>query len=155
MDGLMMDVPLSLSALLRRAETLFGHKQIVTRRADRTIERRTYAECLPRARRLASGLASLGIKPGDRVATLAWNSHRHLELYWAVPLMGAVLHTLNFRLAPRDLAYIADHAGDSVVFCDASTWPVLESIRAQCPKIRQVIVMRDTPDAPVPAGARE
>src|SRR6266850_99187 len=96
-----------------------------------------------------------GAAAGDRFATLAWNSHRHLELYWAVPLMGGVLHTLNFRLAPRDLAYIVNHAGDSVVFCDASTWPVLESIRKDCPKIREVVVMKDTPDAQIPAGAHE
>ena len=129
MDGLMMDVPLSLPALLRRTETFFSHKSIVTRRPDRTLERRTYADCLPRARQLAAGLASLGVKPGDRVATFCWNHSRHLEAYYGVPASGAVLHTLNIRLHPDELAYIIGHAGDSVVIVDKVLWPAFAPVR--------------------------
>ena len=88
MNGLMMDVPLSIPLLLRRTETLFGHKPLVSRRADRSLERRTYGEVLRRARGLAAGLAGLGIKPGDRVATFCWNHSRHLEAYYGDPGVG-------------------------------------------------------------------
>ena len=129
MDGLMMDVPLSLPALLRRTETFFGHKPVVTRRVDRTLERRTYASILTRARQLGGGLASLGVKPGDRVATFCWNHSRHLEAYYGVPASGAVLHTLNVRLHPDELAYIIEHAGDSIIIVDKALWPAFAPVR--------------------------
>ena len=129
MDGLMMDVPLSLPALLRRTETLFGHKEIVTRRADRSIERRTYAQCLQRARALAAGLAALGVRPGDRVGTFCWNHSRHLEAYYGVAASGAVLHTLNIRLHPDEVAYIIGHAGDSAIIVDKTLWPAFAPVR--------------------------
>ena len=128
MDGLMMDVPLSLPALLRRTDSFFGHKTITTRRCDRTIERRTYASCLQRARQLAGGLAALGVKPGDRVATFCWNHSQHLEAYYGVPASGAVLHTLNIRLHPDELAYIIGHADDSVVVVDKALWPAFAPV---------------------------
>jgi fatty-acyl-CoA synthase len=152
---LMMDYPLTLTQFFERSRRLWAKKSLKTRVPGQPLFRYTYADFAGRTRRLAGALQALGVKKGDRVATLAWNSHRHLELYWAVPLMGGVLHTLNFRLAPRDLAYIVNHAGDSVLFCDASTWPVLESIRKDCPQIRHVVVMKDTPQAALPAGALE
>jgi fatty-acyl-CoA synthase len=155
LNDLMMDYPLTLTQFFERSQRLWAKKTLSTRVPGRPLFQYTYADFAERTRRLAGALQALGVRKGDRVATLAWNSHRHLELYWAVPLMGAVLHTLNFRLAPKDLAYIVNHAGDSVLFCDASTWPVLESIRKDCPKIRQVVVMKDTPEAQVPAGALE
>jgi acyl-CoA synthetase (AMP-forming)/AMP-acid ligase II len=155
LNDLMMDYPLTLTQFFERSRRLWAKKTLSTRIPGQPLFRYTYADFAERTHRLAGALQALGVKKGDRVATLAWNSHRHLELYWAVPLMGAVLHTLNFRLAPRDLAYIVDHAGDSVVFCDASTWPVLESIRKDCLKIREVVVMKDTPQAQVPAGVLE
>ena len=86
--------------------------------------------------RLAGALRALGLRKGDRVATFAWNSHRHLELYWAAPLSGVVLHTLNIRLSAQDLTYIINHAGDSVIFVDASLWPVLAGIRDRLPTVR-------------------
>jgi fatty-acyl-CoA synthase len=125
----MMDGPLSLPALLRRTGTFFGHKPIVTRRSDRTIERRTYASCVQRARQLAGGLASLGVKPGDRIATFCWNHSRHLETYYGVPASGAILHTLNIRLHPDELAYIIGHAGDSFVIVDKALWNAFAPVR--------------------------
>src|SRR6188472_1298529 len=119
MDGLMMDRPLLIRDIARRAERLFGEREIVSRTHD-GVERSTYAEVVNRAQRIASALQDLGVKPGDRVATFGWNSRRHLELYLAVPSMGAVLHTLNIRLFEDDLRYIVEHAEDKVIFLDAS-----------------------------------
>jgi fatty-acyl-CoA synthase len=130
MQGLMMDVPLSLAHVAERAEQLFGAREVVSVTQD-GVERSTYGEVVERARRLASSLARLGIGPGDRVATFGWNSRRHLELYLAVPSMGAVLHTLNIRLFADDLHYIAGHAEDRIVFLDASlaeTMPRFEGV---------------------------
>ncbi|MBA3497761.1 MAG: AMP-binding protein, partial [Gemmatimonadales bacterium] len=115
MRGLTMDYPLTLDVIARRAETLFGDRPVVSRRADRSIHRTTYTACLHRARRLACALGALGVRPGDRVATLCWNHDRHLEAYFGVPLAGAVLHTLNLRLHADELAYISRHAEDRVL----------------------------------------
>jgi len=155
LNDLMMDYPLTLTQFFERSRRLWAKKTLTTRVPGRPLFRYTYGDFAARTARLAGALQALGVKKGDRVATLAWNSHRHLELYWAIPLMGAVLHTLNFRLAPRDLAYIVNHAGDSVVFCDASTWPVLDGIRRDCPGLRHIVVMKDGPDATVPPGLLE
>jgi fatty-acyl-CoA synthase len=119
MDGLMMDYPLLVRHIAERAENVFGDREIVSRTAD-GIERSTYRDVVGRARRLASALRDLGIGPGDRVGTFAWNSVRHLELYLAVPSLGAVLHTLNIRLFEEDIRYIVGHAEDRVIFLDAS-----------------------------------
>src|SRR5947209_1541991 len=118
--GLMMHTPLLVRGIAERAETLFAQRTVASVVADGSVERVTYAEVAERARRLASALTGLGIRPGDRVATFGWNSQRHLELYLAVPAMGAVLHTLNIRLFDDDLHYIAGHAEDRMVFIDAS-----------------------------------
>jgi fatty-acyl-CoA synthase len=151
MDGLMMDYPLTITAMLRRTESMFGHKEIVSRRPDRTIERSTYAEALGRARRLASGLQRLGIPRGDRVATLCWNHLRHLEAYFGVPSSGAVLHTLNIRLRSDELAYIATHAGDGALIVDQSLLALAEQLKGRTP-FRHVIVVRDGTDTPLPDG---
>src|SRR5213592_325366 len=119
MDGLMMDRPLLVKQIAERAEAVFGDREVVAR-TQQGIERSTYGRVVERSRRLASALAGLGIGPGDRVATFAWNSLRHLELYLAVPSTGAVLHTLNVRLFEQDLRYIVGHAEDKVIFVDAS-----------------------------------
>jgi acyl-CoA synthetase (AMP-forming)/AMP-acid ligase II len=119
MEGLMMDVPLNVRHIAERASSVFGDREIVSRTQD-GVERTTYAQVVERARRLASALTELGIQPGDRVASFGWNSMRHLELYLAVPSMGAVLHTLNIRLFEDDLRYIVGHAEDRVIFLDAS-----------------------------------
>jgi fatty-acyl-CoA synthase len=124
MDGLMMDYPLLVRHIAERAETVFGDREIVSRTAE-DIERSTYRDVVTRARRLASALRQLGVKEGDRVATFGWNSVRHLELYLAVPSLGAVLHTLNIRLFEDDLRYIVGHAEDKVIFLDASLADVM------------------------------
>src|SRR3989440_6897219 len=125
MDGLMMDdYPLLVRHIAERAEVVHADRALASR-TQAGIERSTYAEVVGRARRLASALQGLGIEPGDRVATFGWNSIRHLELYLAVPCLGAVLHTLNIRLGEDDLRYIVGHAEDRVVFLDASLADVM------------------------------
>jgi fatty-acyl-CoA synthase len=140
MDGLMMDVPLLVRHIAERAEAVFGHRELVSRTQD-GVERSTYAEVVERARRLASALGELGIGRGDRVATFGWNSLRHLELYLAVPSMGAVLHTLNIRLFEDDLRYIVGHAEDRVIFLDASLAGVMPSFEG----VEHEILMPDGP----------
>ena len=130
MDGLMMDRPLLVKQIAERAEAVFGDREVVARTQD-GIERSTYGQLVARARRLASALAGLGIGPGDRVASFAWNSLRHLELYLAVPSMGAVLHTLNIRLFEQDIRYIVDHADDRLIFLDASPGGPDAAVRGQ------------------------
>src|SRR3954464_15225194 len=130
MDGLMMDYPLLVRHVAERAETVFPDQELVSRTKE-GIERSTYGQLADRVRRLASSLERLGVQRGDRVATFAWNSVRHLELYLAVPSMGAVLHTLNIRLFEEDLRYIVGHAEDKVIFLDASlagTMPSFEGV---------------------------
>ena len=105
----MMDFPLSLTHLLERGRAVFGGVEIVTRRPDKSYASQSYAETYRRCEQLARALARLGIGRGDRVATLAWNHREHLEAYLAVPAMGAVVHTLNLRLHPTELGYIANH----------------------------------------------
>src|SRR4051812_14136385 len=124
MDGLMMDRPLLIRDIAERVERLFPDREIVSR-THTGVERSSYGEVVARARRLASSLERLGVEPGDRVATFGWNSRRHLELYLAVPSMGAVLHTLNIRLFEEDLRYIVGHAQDKVIFLDASLAEVM------------------------------
>lgn len=147
MRGLMMDSPLTLSALLRHAERLHGHREIVSRRADRSLDRYTYRQCLERARRLGAALRGLGLERGDRVATFAWNHQRHLEAYFGLPATGFVLHTLNLRLHADDLAYIANDAGDRAAIVDEVLWPVFEKFAGRAP-FEHVIVMTENGVAP-------
>jgi fatty-acyl-CoA synthase len=150
MDGLMMQVPLTLVHLFDRARKYFAANEIVSRRPDKTIQRSTYGEFHRRTQKLANALTRLGVKPGERVATLAWNHGRHLEAYFAVPLCGGVLHTLNPRLSVQDIAYIINHADDSVVILDDVLWPLWERLRPEV-KPRHVIVWGH--GQPVPEGA--
>ena len=119
MNGLMMDFQLTLPTILKRAETYFPHQQIVTRMPDRSFHSYSFADFGKRAKQLAVALKGLGLEPGDRVATLCWNHYQHLEAYFGIPCGGYVLHTLNLRLHPNDLAYIATHAGDKAVIVDS------------------------------------
>src|SRR5881394_3978696 len=114
----MQDFPLTLQHVHGRAERLFPRKEIVSKTASGGLHRTTWGEVSARARRAAAALARLGVQRGDRVATLAWNHSRHLELYLAVPCMGAVLHTLNLRLSPDQLAFVINDAEDAVVVVD-------------------------------------
>ncbi len=143
MDGLMMDFPLTLTHLLRRAEIYYGNGEIVTRLPDRSLHRTTYRETMRRARQLSLALQQLGLERGDRVATLCWNHHQHHEAYFGVPCGGFVLHTLNLRLHPNDLAYIANHAGDRAVIVDRSLVPLLEQFRDRT-QIEHVFVVEDS-----------
>jgi fatty-acyl-CoA synthase len=148
MQGLMQQVPLTLYTVLERAGTLYPSKTVTTKTGG-GFHRETYGELVERVGRLASALKALGIKPGDRVATAAWNSYRHLELYLAVPCMGAVLHTLNIRLDPDQLSYIANHAEDQIVFVDASisaAWRKVTGLKT----VREVVWMDDVEDAGAP-----
>jgi len=131
MTGLMMDYPPTLSTIFRRAETLYAGREVVTRLADKSLHRATYGDFAVRARRLARALCGLGIRAGDRVATLGWNHSQHLEAYFGIPLAGAVLHTLNLRLHPDELAFIVKHAEDRAVLVDESLLPLWEQVRRQ------------------------
>jgi acyl-CoA synthetase (AMP-forming)/AMP-acid ligase II len=142
MRGLMMDSALTLSALLRHTERLHGAREVVSRRTDRSMHYYTYGDCLYRARRLGAALHRLGARGGDRIATFAWNHHRHLEAYYGVPASGMVLHTLNIRLGADDLAYIASDAGDRIALVDEVLWPAFEKFAARAP-FEHVIVMSE------------
>lgn len=149
----MMDFQLSIPTILRRAETLFRHKTVTSRRADKTVVKHSFATVLDRVKRLAVALEQLGVKSGDRVATLAWASHQHLEAYLAIPSTGAVLHTLNLRLHQDELAYIVNDAEDKVLLVDESLLPLFEKLRGQV-KLRQVVVIRGggAASAPLDSG---
>jgi fatty-acyl-CoA synthase len=140
MNGLMMDFPLTLPAILRRAEANFGSREIVTSVADKSIHRCRYAAFTNRARRLAHALEGLGLRAGDRIATLGWNHSQHLEAYFAVPLMHAVLHTLNLRLHPEDLAYIVNHAGDRAILVDECLLPLWDKVRPRVSVPIEIVV---------------
>ncbi|WP_338863661.1 long-chain fatty acid--CoA ligase [Myxococcus stipitatus] len=148
LPGRMMDFPLTLTHFLERARSYYPRSEIVSRNPDKSLHRYTYADFYKRTCQLMNALKRLGVKPGDRVATLSWNHHRHLEAYFGVPTMGAVVHTLNLRLHPNDLAYIARHAEDTVVLVDRSLLPLLEKFAAQVPSLRHVIVIPDAGPAP-------
>src|SRR5882757_1320814 len=143
MDGQMMDFQLTLPHILKRAETYFSRGEIVTRLPDKSFHRTTYGDTMRRSRQLAVALRKAGLERGDRVATLCWNHHQHHEAYFGVPCGGFVLHTLNLRLHPNDLAYIANHAGDKVVIVDRSLLPLLEQFRERT-QIEHVFVVEDT-----------
>ena len=142
MQGLMMDWQLNLTTMLERARRLHGRREIVSR-TPAGMHRYTYRDYVGRVDRLRTALAKLGVGPGDRVATFAWNSYRHFEVYFAVPCMGAVIHTLNVRLFPEQLIYIANHADDKVVCVDATLLPLFQKIRPQLASIQHVIVIPD------------
>src|SRR3954453_16517595 len=139
----MMDYQLTIPPLLRRGEQFFPDKQIATRLPDKSFHHYTYREMSQRAKQLAAALSKLGLQRGDRVATLCWNHYQHLEAYFGIPCGGFVLHTLNLRLHPNDLAYIANHAGDRAVIVDRSLVPLLEHFRGQT-QIEHVFVVEDS-----------
>jgi fatty-acyl-CoA synthase len=152
LEGLMQDYELSLQHVLWRIERLHQKKEVVTKRDD-GVHRTTYGEMVPRINRLAGALKGIGVKPGDRVATLAWNNNRHLELYYAIPCMGAVLHTLNLRLFPQHLEFIVNDAEDKVLFVDQSLLPLLKPLMGKIPSIKQIVLMSETTPAPTAASS--
>ena len=143
MNGLMMNYPLTIDRILVRAKQNFPEQEIVSRLADGSLHRYTYGEFYTRTLKLMQALKKLGVKPGDRVATFAWNSYRHMELYFAVPALGAVLHTLNIRLFPEQLVYIVNHAEDELIFCDKSLMKPLADLEPQFKTVKKFIVMDD------------
>ncbi|MCH8893651.1 MAG: long-chain fatty acid--CoA ligase, partial [Chloroflexi bacterium] len=138
----MMDYPLLVNQFLERASTFFPNKEIVTREGEGT-HRYTYADVMKRSSRLSHALAGLGVGIGDRVGTFAWNTYRHLEVYFAAPAMGAVLHTINIRLFTEDLVHIINHAGDKVILVDPDLVPILEPLVPQLESVEHFIIMTD------------
>src|SRR5688500_10639391 len=147
LDNLMMNYPLTLTHFFERARRLFPNQTLRTRVPGVGLQQSTCADFADRTARLASALRALGVRKGDRVGTLAWNSTRHLEIYFAAPMMGAVLHTVNLRLSAQDITYIVNHAEDRVLIADASLWPILEPLLPQLTSLQHVIIMKDTPEA--------
>jgi len=143
MKGLMQSYQLSLDTIFRRAEQFYPDKTVHTGGPAPTTV--TYGEWAARTRRLGGVLDTLGISPDGRVATFAWNSGRHLELYFAAPCTGRVLHTLNIRLFPDQVVYIANHAEDEVVFVDRSLLKLFLPLLDRLPQLRHVVVMDDLP----------
>ena len=136
MLGLMQSRPLLISGLVDYASTWHGRREIVSRDAEGAIHRSNYAEVAARAKRVANALDALGAGHGDRVATLAWNGHRHLEIYYGVTSSGRVLHTVNPRLFPDQIQYIMHHAEDAYVFFDPVFTPLIEALAPRLPLVR-------------------
>ncbi|MCA6285749.1 long-chain-fatty-acid--CoA ligase [Phenylobacterium sp.] len=143
MLGRMQDWPLTVDRILDHAKAWHGDREIVSRSVEGPIVRTTYAEVHARAKRCSNALKALGIQPGDRVATLAWNTARHLEAWYGIMGIGAVCHTLNPRLFSEQLVYIINHAEDRVIFTDLTFLPILAQIRDQIPTVKHFIVLTD------------
>ncbi|HEX6633473.1 MAG TPA: 3-(methylthio)propionyl-CoA ligase [Usitatibacter sp.] len=148
MNGLMMSVPLSIPSLLRHAALNHGDTEIVSRRCEGDIHRYNYRAAHSRAKKLANALERLDVRRGDRVATLAWNGYRHFELYYAVSGMGAVIHTVNPRLFPEQIAYIVNHAEDRYVFFDLTFAPLVEKLAPACRGVKGWVAMTDRAHMP-------
>jgi 3-(methylthio)propionyl---CoA ligase len=152
MLGQMMQLPLLISTLIVHAERHHGEREIVSRRVEGDIHRYTYKDLAARSRQMAKVLGALGVKQSDRVATLAWNGYRHLELYYGVSGSGSVLHTINPRLHPDQIVYIADHAEDQVLFFDMTFLPLIQAVATRCKTIKYFVAMTDR--AHMPADAK-
>lgn len=144
----MMQEPLLLASVLKHAETYHADEEVVSRLPNGVLHRYTYRDLGQRARQVAGALLSLGIAAGERVATLAWNSYRHLELYFAIPCLGAVCHTVNPRLFREQIIYIINHAEDVALFFDASFAALVAEIRPRCPTVKHWVVLVDADERP-------
>jgi fatty-acyl-CoA synthase len=154
LPGRMMDVPLNVSSLIRHAATYAGDTEIVSRRVEGGLHRYTYRDCEKRAKQLAQALIRLGVSPGERIGTLAWNGYRHLEAYYGVTGFGAVCHTINPRLFVEQIVYIINHADDRYVLFDTTFATLVEVLAPQCPNVKGWIVLSgEANEAPVPALA--
>jgi fatty-acyl-CoA synthase len=138
----MMHGDLLITSMLERAENLFPEKQVISRTGEK-VHRLTYREIGRRTRQLASKLQKSGLQKGQKAGTLAWNHHRHLELYFALPAVGAVVHTINIRLSPEHIVYIINHAEDELLFVDADILPLVEAVYDKLTTVKSVIVMTD------------
>ncbi|HCH99230.1 MAG TPA: long-chain fatty acid--CoA ligase [Alphaproteobacteria bacterium] len=141
MKGLMQNAPLMISSLLQTGADVFGGSEVVSVVAGEGVVRHTYRDINQRAKQLAQALGDAGIGMTDRVATLAWNDHRHLEIYYGVSGIGAVCHTINPRLFPEQLIYIINHAEDRIIMVDPMFLPLIEKIIDNCPKLEKIVVL--------------
>lgn len=155
LNGLMMDTPLSLIEVLEYGAQVHPRAEIVSVRTEGDIHRQNYRETYRRVARLAHALVALGVKPGDRVATVAWNGHRHVELYYAIAGIGAVCHTINPRLPADQMAYIVNHADDSLLFFDTTFAPLVAALRANFPAHTRYVAMTDPARMPTGEGLDE
>ncbi|MGE8202019.1 MAG: AMP-binding protein, partial [Variovorax sp.] len=152
MLGLMQDQPLLISSLIEFAERHNGDGEIVSRRVEGDIHRTTWGGIASRARQVANALDGEQLLFSDRIATLAWNGYRHLELYYGVSGSGRVLHTINPRLHPDQIAWIANHAEDQILCFDLSFLPLVQAVHAKCPTIRKWIALCDADKLPADSG---
>ena len=152
MLGLMQNQPLMISSLIEFAQRHHADAQIVSRRVEGDIHRYTYREAADRSRQVANALDAMGLAFSDRVATLAWNGYRHFELYYGVSGSGRVVHTINPRLHPDQIAWIANHAEDRVLCFDMSFLPLVQAVHARCPTIRQYVALCDADKLPEGSG---
>jgi fatty-acyl-CoA synthase len=154
MFGLMQNRPLLIQQLIEHAALNHGDTEIVSRRVEGDIHRYTYRDARVRAKKVAEALIALGIAPGDRIGTLAWNGYRHFELYYGISGMGAVCHTINPRLFPEQIVYIVNHAEDRILFVELNLLPLVETLLPQLPTVRHVVAMTDRahlpPDCRIP-----
>ncbi len=148
MQGLMQQSALTVDTILDHAKRWHGDREVVSRSVEGPIVRTTYAQIHERAKRLSNALLGMGVRLGDRVATLAWNSGRHMEAWYAIMGIGAVCHTLNPRLHPDQIAWIINHAEDRVIFVDLTFVPILEQILGNCPSVEHVVIMTDHAHVP-------
>jgi fatty-acyl-CoA synthase len=150
--GKMMDRPLLISAILEHGADQFGRQLIVSRETHGPLHRYTFADMASRSRKLANALASLGLKVGSVVGTIAWNNYRHLESYYAVSGSGMVMHTCNPRLHPEQLAYIINHADDEAILFDSTFAPLVKAVAPHCPKVNHWICLSDKENTPAVEG---
>jgi acyl-CoA synthetase (AMP-forming)/AMP-acid ligase II len=151
MHGLMMKTPLLISAIITHAARHHGGVEIVSRTVEGPCHRYTYRDAERRIKQLANALLALGVKPGDRVATLAWNGYRHFELYYAISGLGAVCHTINPRLFKDQITYIVNHAADVLLFTDLSFVPLVAELRPRFGSVRHIVVLTDREHMPATA----
>ena len=148
MNGLMMDMPLTITSIMQHAERVNGAVEIVSVTRDNPRHRYTYSEAFSRVRQLANVIDGWGLQTGSRIATLAWNDYRHFETYYASACSGYVCHTINPRLFPEQISYIINHADDEYVFLDADFMPLVESVAAECPGVKGWVVLTDAEHMP-------
>ncbi|WP_292036071.1 MULTISPECIES: long-chain-fatty-acid--CoA ligase [unclassified Brevundimonas] len=148
MLGLMQDWPLTVDKILDHARNWHPNREVVTRSVEGPIERTTYGAIHGRAKRVSNALKAWGVQPGDRIATLAWNTSDHIETWYGIMGIGAVCHTLNPRLFPEQLVYIINHAGDRIIFVDLTFVPLLDAILQHCPSVERVVIMTDADHMP-------
>src|SRR4030095_975876 len=154
LQGSMQDSPLLISSLIEHANTFHPRAEIVSRTVEGPIERRTYSDIYRRSKQAAKALIALGVEPGDRIATLAWNGYRHMELYFGVSGMGAVLHTINPRLFPDQIQYIVNHAEDKLLFFDLTFVPLLEKLSPALKTLKAFVAMPGRSQMPADAKIR-